>query len=113
MNVVDEYLGKLELAHKLVLANISHIVNRTVPDAKPAITYGMPGYKYKDKYLISFGAFKDHLSIFPGANAIEAHKDSLNDFNISKGTIQFTAEHQLPDTLLVSIIKHRVRDIDA
>ena len=113
MKVVDEYIARLNEPQRLALAHVCQIIQQTAPGAEAVITYGMPGFKYKGKYLISFGTFKDHMSIFPGADAIEAHKESLNNFKISKGTIQFTGEHHLPDSLLVSIIEHRMRDIGA
>lgn len=112
MNVVDEYLINLAAPQKLALTNVRRIITQTVPDAEAVFTYGMPGYKYKGKYLISFGVFKDHMSIFPGADAIEAYKDKLAGFKLSKGTIQFTTEQQIPDELIAQIVTHRMHDID-
>jgi uncharacterized protein YdhG (YjbR/CyaY superfamily) len=60
----------------------------------------MPGYKYKGKYLISFGAFKNHMSIFPGANATAELERELAAYRQSKGTIQFTNEHPLSDKVI-------------
>lgn len=64
----------------------------------------MPGFKYRGKYLVSFAAFKDHLSLFPGAEPIEALKDKLTDYETSRGTIQFTLDHPLSDDLLKEIL---------
>lgn len=113
MTVVDEYLAKLDDQQKLALTNICQIVRQTVPDSKEVITYGMPGFKYRGKYLVSFGVFKDHMSLFPGSGAIEAYQDNLMNYKCSKGTIQFTINNQLPNELIKLIIIHRKKDIES
>ena len=113
MGVVTDYLNTLGEAEKNALERIQAIVTQIAPEAEEVITYGMPGYKYKGKYLISFAAFKDHLSIFPGAEAIEALKDKLEGFALSKGTIQFTLENQLPTEIVQEIVTLGVKRITA
>lgn len=104
MSIVTNYLKTLSEEDRLVLLHVKEMIERLVPDAQEVITYGMPGYKYKGKYLISFSAFKDHLSIFPGAEPIEVFNEELKSFVTSKGTIQFTPQQQIPDELLEKII---------
>lgn len=112
MNVVDEYIAKLAEPQKTELSKIATLVKNTAPDSKQVITYGMPGFKYNNKYLISFGVFKDHMSIFPGAGAIEFYKNDLAGYKISKGTVQFTSEKPIPKKLFEDIVKYRVSEID-
>ena len=70
MSVVDDYLKNLPEPQKAELERIRKIVKQTVPEAEEVISYGVPGFKYKGKYLITFAAFKDHLSLFPGSAPI-------------------------------------------
>ncbi len=112
MNVVDEYLMQLDEPSKSLLTKVCKLIKQLAPDATEVISYGMPGYKYKNEYLITFAQFKDHMSIFPGSEAVEAHKDQLIGFKLSKGTVQFTKEHQIPNETLKSIIKYRLNDIE-
>ncbi len=104
MSVIDDYLAPLDDPQKAELERVRGFITRIVPDAKEVLTYGMPGFKYRGKYLISFAAFKDHLSVFPGSGPIEELKDELKTYTTSKGTIQFTLEHRLSDELLTKII---------
>jgi uncharacterized protein YdhG (YjbR/CyaY superfamily) len=112
MGVIDTEFSKLNHEDRTALEKVRMIVHKTVPSAEEVITYGMPGYKYKGKYLISFGAFKDHLSIFPGSETIAAHKALLKNYQTSKGTIKFTKDNQLSDELLRKIILLNKRIID-
>ena len=112
MTVIDEYFEHVEEPQRVALERIRAIVKDVAPEVEEVITYGMPGFKYKKKYLISFSAFKDHLSIFPGAEAIETYKDELSDFKLSKGTVQFTLENPIPDQLLKEIVQNGVDRIN-
>jgi len=75
-------------------------LKKTVPEAEQVITYGMPGYKYKKKYLISFAAFKDHMSLFPGGQPLQDLEEELKEYRASKGTLRFTIEKPLSDDLI-------------
>ncbi len=112
MSVITEYLQDVPEPKRAALEHTRQIIERTAPTARPVITYGMPGYKYEGKYLIALAAFKDHVSIFPGAHAIEVYAKDLADFKTSKGTVQFTPEHPLPDDIVAGIVRQRMADID-
>lgn len=111
MSVIDEYLQNVSSPQKEELERVRAIVQQTVPDAEEVISYGMPGFKYQKKYLVTFGAFKDHMSIFPGAWPTEAVKEQLSSFQTSKGTIQFTVEHPLPEALIKELVLLSVKKI--
>jgi uncharacterized protein YdhG (YjbR/CyaY superfamily) len=105
VSVVDDYLETLGTPEKAALEHIRAIIHKMVPEAEEVKTYGMPGFKYRGKYLASFAAFKDHLSLFPGAEPVEVFRDKLRGYTTSKGTIQFTLDNSLPDELLADIIR--------
>lgn len=111
MSVVDEYFEKLEPEQRTELERIRKIVRKNYPEAEEVITYGMPGFKYKGKYLVSFNAFKDHLSLFPGSKPIEKLSGKLKSYKTSKGTIQFTLDNPIPEELIRDILAVRAADI--
>jgi len=113
MSVIDDLLAPLPAAEKAELQRVRALIHTTVPGAKEVMTYGMPGFKYKGKYLISFGAFKDHLSLFPGAEAIQKLSSELGGYATSKGTVQFTIDHPIPDALIAAMLTMNVARIDA
>jgi uncharacterized protein YdhG (YjbR/CyaY superfamily) len=111
MSLIDEYLANVQQPQKDELERIRALIKSHVPDAKEVITYGMPGFKYSNKYLIAYAPFKNHLSIFPGAAAIDALSGKLKDYSVSKGTIQFTVTDPLPDMLIKEILGIRLNQI--
>lgn len=111
MSVIDDYLSSHSGPEKAELEKIRSIVNETVPEAEEVITYSMPGFKYKGKYLIAFSIFRDHLGLFPTSGPIETLKDKLTDFKTSKGGIQFTSDKPIPDWLIKDIVLARISEI--
>src|SRR5215471_15685790 len=99
MSVIDEYFAQLGAPEREALERIRQIVRTTVPEAEEVISYGMPGFTYKGKYLVGLNAFRDHLSLFPTSAPVEAFRERLRDFTLSKGTIQFTLEKPVPEAL--------------
>ena len=112
MSVIDDLFASLTDAQRTELEHIRKLVHATAPDVTEVMTYGMPGFKYKNKYLLAFAAFKDHLSVFPGGT-VAVFADDLQGFKTSKGTIQFTPEKRIPDALLERIILYRIGEIDS
>ena len=113
MGTIDEMLKAVPAPRRKELERIRSIIIKECPDAKEVITYGMPGYKYKGKYLIALANFADHMSIFPGAEPIEALAEELAAYRTSKGTIQFTLENNISDQLIQKIVRLCRQRIDA
>lgn len=87
-------------------------IRSVVPrESTEVISYGIPSFKH-GKILVWYAAFANHCSLFPTASVIEAFKDELKAFSISKGTIQFPLEKPLPTALIKKIVKLRVLQND-
>ncbi|MCA9308998.1 DUF1801 domain-containing protein [Candidatus Saccharibacteria bacterium] len=108
---IHEYLANLSQEQQRVYVRISKLVISLVPDVEEVMSYEVPTFKYKGKVLLHFGAFKNHMSIFPGGEVTEKFADRLTGFKVSKGTIQFTLEDPVPDDLMKDIIKFRLDQI--
>lgn len=112
MSVIDDYLAGLTEPERAALERVRAIAMTEAPEATDTIGYGMPVLKHRGKYLLGFRAFRQHLSIFPGAGAIEAVKAELGDYVQSKGTIQFTLDKPLPEAIIRQVVAWRRDDID-
>lgn len=111
MSEADKYLSKVDAPQRAELERIRKIIKKVVPDAEEVMSYGIPTFKYKNKNLFHYAAFKDHLSIFPGPEAITKLKGQLGSYKISKGTIQFTPGKPIPESILIEVVKNRAQAI--
>ncbi|HEU4451007.1 MAG TPA: DUF1801 domain-containing protein [Gaiellaceae bacterium] len=113
MTTFDEYLSALPEPDKAELERVRQFVRRAVPDAEEGVSYGMPAFKYRQRPLLGVRAGKNHLSVFPfSPEAIEAAREALAGFDLSKGTVRFTPETPVPDAALEIVVRHRVREIE-
>jgi uncharacterized protein YdhG (YjbR/CyaY superfamily) len=104
---IDEYLATVSDEHRAALEKLRKQIRAAAPKAEECISYQVPTFR-QNGFLVSFAAFKDHCSFFPGAAPIEAHKDELKNFQLSKGTIRFQPEKPIPAALIRTIVKERI-----
>ena len=91
------------------LKKVRAVIRSVVPTGTTeVISYGIPTFKYKQG-LVAFAAFRDHCSFFPlGSSALDAFKEELKEFRVSKGTLHFPLDKPLPGSLVKKIVKARV-----
>jgi uncharacterized protein YdhG (YjbR/CyaY superfamily) len=110
---VDDYLAGVSEPFRTTLSHLRRVIREAAPDALEGIGYGIPTYRL-DGSLIHFAAFKNHMSLFPGTTAhLQALRDELAGYRVSKGTIQFTADNPLSDALVIRIVKLRIEENSA
>ena len=107
---VDSYLAKLPPDVRATLEKLRATIKAAAPKAEEEISYRMPCYKYNG-VLVYFGAFKDHCSFFPASKSVlKTFADELASFDAFGGTIQFTVDHPLPQSLVKKIVKARMKE---
>jgi uncharacterized protein YdhG (YjbR/CyaY superfamily) len=112
MSEMDDYINGLPPAQKAALARVRTVVEDVAPEAEEDVSYGMPAFLYAGRPLLGFRAAKRHLSIFPfSPAAIEAIKDRLGGFDLSKGTIRFSPDSPVPKDVLADLVRARKREI--
>jgi uncharacterized protein YdhG (YjbR/CyaY superfamily) len=107
---VDDYLSRLPEDSRAALEQLRQTIKSIVPEAIEVISYQIPTFKYQGRMLVSYAAFKKHLSFFPGAAPIEAHRNELKSYQTSKGTIRFPIDKPLPAALVKKLVKARIKE---
>jgi uncharacterized protein YdhG (YjbR/CyaY superfamily) len=109
---MEDYVRGLPPEQQAALAGVREVVEKVAPDADQGVSYGIPAYLHAGRPLLGFRAAKGHLSVFPfSPAAIEAVKDRLEGFDVSKGTIRFSPEVPLPDDVLADLVRARMEEI--
>ena len=112
MSAVDDYLVDVDEPARSALQHIRDLVKDVVPEAEEGRSYGMPALRYSKKPLLGFVAAKNHLSVFPfSPEVIDEVRDRLDGFELSKGTIRFSAAQPIPDDVLSDIVRARLEEI--
>ena len=106
---IDQYLSRVPAESRAALEKLRRTIKSIVPEAVETISYEIPTFKLNGRMLVSFAAFSEHCSFFPGAGPIELHADDLKSFPTSKGTIRFTPDRPLSPTLIKKLVKTRIK----
>jgi uncharacterized protein YdhG (YjbR/CyaY superfamily) len=107
---VDEYLAAVPAEARAALEKLRKTIKAAAPAATETISYQIPTYKYQGP-LVAFAAFPNHCSFFPmSPSVMEAHRDELEPYATSKGTIRFPASKPLPAALVKKLVKARMAE---
>ena len=102
---IDRYLAGVPPEQRALLEDIRAEVRRLVPDAVELISYGMPAFKYRDRWLLGYAAWKRHCSIYAVPDSVlQGFERELEGYDRTKGSLHFTPEQPLPDELLEALV---------
>lgn len=99
---IEEYIGRQPEQVQPYLRQVNQAIRSVLPDADEKISWSMPTY-WKKRNLIQFAAFKKHIGLYPGPEAVKAFADKLEEYRTSKGAIQLPHEKPLPLELIAEI----------
>ena len=112
VSAVDDFLDGLDASKRAAFERIRDLALDIAPEAEQGTSYGMAALRYKHKPLIGFRAATKHLSIFPfSPRVVDAVRDRLTGFELSKGTIRFTESTPVPDDVVRDIVRSRMAEI--
>ena len=101
---VDEYIAAQDEAVRPRLEQIRSALRAAIPEAEERISWSMPTL-WKGRNLVHFAAFKGHIGLYPGSEAVEAFAQRLSGFDVSKGTIRLPYDRELPLDLIADIAR--------
>ena len=101
---IEEYIERQPEQAQTFLRQVNSTIKSAIPDALQKISWSMPTY-WKKHNLIQFAAFKKHIGLYPGPEAVNTFADRLKEYKTSKGAIQFPYDKPLPLDLIEAIAK--------
>lgn len=105
---INKYINQFPEEIKKRLYEIYQMIKDVVPEETiEKISWRMPTF-YLNGNLVHFAAFKNHIGLYPGSEAIEKFKDKFSLLSFSKGAVQFNHENPLPKELIQEIVRFRV-----
>jgi uncharacterized protein YdhG (YjbR/CyaY superfamily) len=109
---VSEYIASQPDGVQSVLNRVRRTIRKAVPGAEETISYKIPAYKLHGDRVLFFAGWKQHYSLYPAtARVVEAFKDELARYEVSKGTIRFPLSEPVPVKLIGRIAKFRAKEV--
>ena len=101
---IEEYIKRQPEQVQPFLRQVNTAIQSAIPTAQEKISWSMPTY-WKKHNLIQFAAFKKHIGLYPGPEAVEAFAAKLTQYKTSKGAIQLPYDQPLPLELIAEIAR--------
>lgn len=101
---IDEYILAQPESIQPLLNQVRNTIRAAIPYAEQRISWSMPTF-WKNHNIIHFAAFKNHIGLYPGEEAIVHFADRLTKYKTSKGAAQFPYSKPLPLELIAEIAK--------
>ncbi len=105
---VDDYLAAQPDAARRVLGQVRAAIRAAIPDAEERISYQIPAYRGASGTFLYFAGWKAHYSLYPASSAlVAAFEETLRPYVVSKGTIRFPYDAEVPARLIADIARFR------
>ena len=104
---IDSFIAEFPAEVQAVLQELRAFIHREAPGCTETISYGIPTFQLNGN-LVHFSAYKSHIGFYPGSSGIAHFSDRLQQYKLSKGTVQFPLGQALPFDLIGEIVRFRV-----
>jgi uncharacterized protein YdhG (YjbR/CyaY superfamily) len=102
LGAIEAYIAAQPEGVQPLLCQVRHALRAALPDAEERISWRMPTY-WQGHNIIHFAAYKNHIGLYPGPQAVEHFGVRLAAYHTSKGAIQFPYSQPLPLELIAEI----------
>lgn len=107
---VQAYIAAAAPETRRKLKEIRALVKATAPHVTERISYGIPTFDLKGKYLVYMAAFKEHVSIYPATGPAARELKELAPYRAGKGTLRFPLDRPLPKGVIRKFVRVRVAE---
>ena len=109
-STIDEYIGMFPKDVQELLRKVRSAIKSAAPETTEGISYGIPTFYLKGKYLVYFAGFKHHISVYPATTAAVDNVKGLSDYKVSKGTLKFPLTKPIPLDLIKQFVRYRLQE---
>jgi len=101
---IEAYIDAQSEEVRPLLNQVRDTLRTALPNAQERISWSMPTY-WNKQIIIHFAAFKNHIGLYPGPEAVVHFTERLREYKTSKGAVQFPYSKTLPLSLIEEIAK--------
>lgn len=110
---IRRHLADFPTPQRRALEAIQSSLRKLLPGADEVVAWGMPSYRVDGDLVLSFSGFSEHNSLFPGAGVVRAMRTELPGYETTKGTIHLPRDTAPPLSVLRTVVRARIEEINA
>jgi uncharacterized protein YdhG (YjbR/CyaY superfamily) len=104
---VEEYLAALPADVQPVVRELRRRIAEALPTSTEKISYAIPTVLLNGQTLISYGAWKSHLGLYPVPVAAGALEDELAPYRSTRDALRFRYRDTVPIELIIRAVLDR------
>jgi uncharacterized protein YdhG (YjbR/CyaY superfamily) len=104
---VEEYLAALPEDVQAVVRELRRRIQAALPTSTEKISYAIPTVLLEGHPLISYGAWKSHLGMYPVPVTEGQLEQALAPYRSTKDTLRFRYRDTIPLDLIVRLVTER------
>lgn len=101
---VTRFIEEREGIVRSRLNQIRDLTERYLPEARECIKYGVPTLVFR-KNLFFYSGYPKHIGIYPTVEVLDAFRERLKGYPVSKGGFQISHQKEMPLDLLEDMLK--------
>jgi uncharacterized protein YdhG (YjbR/CyaY superfamily) len=106
---IDEYIAGYPKDVQAILQRIRKTIRKAAPGVEETIKYEMPTFMLKGN-LITFGAFKNHIGIYPVPAGTKEFQKELAPYRAQRSTVRIPLDKPIPYDLISRLVKFRLEE---
>lgn len=110
---VHDYINSLPRKSGETVKTLRSIFKETVPEGKEIFKSNYLLYDIiptgKREHQIMIAGYENHVSFYPQKEILNKFRSELHDYNLGKGTVQFSVEKPLP----IDLVKRMILEMKA
>ena len=107
---IDHYLAACTPTGRSAIEQIRAAAHRAVPEGTDTISYQIPGIRRNGKLLVSFGAWKHHVGLYPVPATDDELAAALAPYRTETSTLRFPLDESLPLELIERVVTQLARE---
>jgi uncharacterized protein YdhG (YjbR/CyaY superfamily) len=112
-DTVDGYIAALDGDARAVATQFREIIRRAAPGVTETVRYKMPCFQFDGEYLVYFGAWKNHIGLYPIPSLDGDLEAAVSPYRAAKDTVRFRYRDPVPSDLVERLIAELVRRLTA
>jgi uncharacterized protein YdhG (YjbR/CyaY superfamily) len=110
---IDAYIAGFPKDVQQILEMVRKTIRKAAPEAEETISYQIPAFTLKGRYLLFFAGYKKHIGIYPAPIENADFKEDLSPYSAGKATVKFPLDKPIPCGLISKIVKFMAKRIAA
>ena len=110
-STVDDYIATLDGDAQRMAIEFRRVIRASAPGITETVRYKMPCFLIDGDYFVYFGAWKNHIGLYPIPSLDADLESTVGPYRAAKDTVRFRYKDPVPWDVVERLIAELVRRV--